>query len=97
MNCCNHKIDCSVENCCYNENGMQCNKECISVCNCEGGTCCASYKDRNTCRQTPLVDRQLNRACFYLAALNKVVKLNKKYHKKEAQEKPCASFGLYLL
>ncbi len=50
MNCCNHKIDCSVETCCYNEKGMKCNKECISVCNCEGGTCCASYKDRNTCR-----------------------------------------------
>ncbi len=49
-NCANHDIDCSVESCCYNENGLKCNKNCISVCSCDGGTCCASYKDRDCCK-----------------------------------------------
>ena len=50
MDNCTHKIDCNVESCCYNENGFKCNKEQINVCTCNGGTCCASYKDKCVCR-----------------------------------------------
>ncbi|MBQ3572434.1 MAG: hypothetical protein IJA15_06375 [Clostridia bacterium] len=49
-NCCTHKIDCNVETCCYNENGLACSKDCINVCACDGGTCCASYKNREMCK-----------------------------------------------
>lgn len=50
-NCnCNHEIDCNVETCCYNESGFKCTKQAISVCCCEGGTCCASYKNREVCK-----------------------------------------------
>lgn len=49
MNDCTHKIDCNVERCCYNENGLKCSKREISVCSCEGGTCCASFKDCCDC------------------------------------------------
>lgn len=49
-NCKTCEIQCNVESCCYNENGLKCNKNCISVCSCDGGTCCASYKDRSCCR-----------------------------------------------
>ena len=41
---CNQKINCSVKDCCYNESGCACNKNCIMICcDHEGCTKCDSF------------------------------------------------------